>query len=100
MDPQRQFCHNPDCPDRGRVGQGARQISGKAGIDGPSACSRTLHGCAPGCGDYTPSMKPVTRGRKARGYRLTGGPLPGISTRTPCVLGGWHTCRKGDTLLA
>jgi transposase-like protein len=22
MDPQRQFCHNPDCPDRGRVGQG------------------------------------------------------------------------------
>jgi transposase-like protein len=22
MDPQSQFCHNPDCPDRGRVGQG------------------------------------------------------------------------------
>jgi len=22
MDPQNQFCHNPDCPDRGRVGQG------------------------------------------------------------------------------
>ena len=22
MDPQRQFCHNPDCPARGQVGQG------------------------------------------------------------------------------
>lgn len=22
MDPQRQFCHNPDCPDRGQVGRG------------------------------------------------------------------------------
>ncbi len=22
MGPQSQFCHNPDCPDRGQVGQG------------------------------------------------------------------------------
>jgi transposase-like protein len=30
MDPQAQFCHNPDCPARGRVGQGNIQIQSRA----------------------------------------------------------------------
>src|SRR4051812_7084180 len=30
MDPQDQFCHNPDCPARGAVGQGNIQIHSRA----------------------------------------------------------------------
>lgn len=43
MDPQRQFCHNPDCPDRGRVGQGnIRVFSQKERRYECRACGKTF----------------------------------------------------------
>ena len=30
MDPQSQFCHNPDCPARGQVGQGNIRVHSQA----------------------------------------------------------------------
>ena len=43
MDPHEQFCHNPDCPDRGRGGLGnLRILRGKEQRYRCSSCGQTF----------------------------------------------------------